>query len=463
MVPLPPSVMAVTAPAAASGGAANASATAGGKAPVGLAGLFDGLLRSAAAPAADQAPAEPMPQVMPGNTRAQPAQAIRIALPPAGVAPDAQAPLGASSAVAHDPDLVQPVAGPTPAGPGATPAATRESSGTAHHPPSGRARPRPGEASAPSVPAPAVADPTQIVAVPPPPLAPSAAATAIPVAAEPFPAGGAAAVSPAACAPARPSSEPAIAATEAGQTERPVAKAPAGGTPPAAPASMAATETPAPASSVLVAAAQPASMPAQAVSVRTDTASAQPVPPATQLQPVLLHVAAPHGPQAITVSLHPAELGQVEVRVERGETGSVQVALTVDRPETLHALVRDQGQLNDALGRAGVPPDARSLTFHLAQPEPPAPAALVSAGFSAGTQPQPQSQPQGGGWPAGAGSDTQAQGGQGQGGQGQGGQGQAGQDGGRYRPNQSLTGEAGEAPGDAQGARWLRLGIDITA
>jgi flagellar hook-length control protein FliK len=79
---------------------------------------------------------------------------------------------------------------------------------------------------------------------------------------------------------------------------------------------------------------------------------------------------APDGAQRLTLRLEPPELGHVEIRIDRPPEAPARVDITVERPETLTLLLRDQPQLQRALDQAGVPPDGRSVTFHVATPEP---------------------------------------------------------------------------------------------
>ena len=68
------------------------------------------------------------------------------------------------------------------------------------------------------------------------------------------------------------------------------------------------------------------------------------------------------------MQLHPESLGQVQIALVQPKTGPAQVQVLAERPATLAALVRDQGQLQAALDRAGIPGAAggRTLSFHLA-------------------------------------------------------------------------------------------------
>lgn len=164
------------------------------------------------------------------------------------------------------------------------------------------------------------------------------------------------------------------------------------------------------------------------------------LPAAEQVASVLVQVGggpAGGGGQRMVVRLDPAELGKVEVRVERAEGGPAQVSLTVERPETLLLLLRDQPGLHRALDQAGVPAEGRALQFQLAPAAPDAPSA------DRGATP---------GW-----------GGAADGGKGDGtwhGQGHGGQPGGRHR---------GHAPADTVAAghgtyrAWRDAGLDITA
>ncbi len=71
--------------------------------------------------------------------------------------------------------------------------------------------------------------------------------------------------------------------------------------------------------------------------------------------------------------LEPPELGHVEIRIDRPTDAPARVDITVERTETLTLLLRDQPQLQRALDQAGVPPEGRSVTFHVAAPETAAP------------------------------------------------------------------------------------------
>ena len=114
---------------------------------------------------------------------------------------------------------------------------------------------------------------------------------------------------------------------------------------------------------------------------------------AAQIAPALVQMGhAPDGAQRLTVRLEPPELGQVQVRIDRPPEAPARVEITVEKAETLTLLLRDQPQLQRALDQAGVPAEGRSVTFHVASPEPtarrasrrPRPAPGVAAGGLSG-------------------------------------------------------------------------------
>ena len=93
--------------------------------------------------------------------------------------------------------------------------------------------------------------------------------------------------------------------------------------------------------------------------------SADAASPTDQLSIRLAHAAA-SGQRAIQVHLHPSELGSIDVKMQwQGDRLTAQ--FTVDRPETLDMLRRDQPALERSLSQAGVNVDAGSLSFSLRQ------------------------------------------------------------------------------------------------
>jgi len=140
---------------------------------------------------------------------------------------------------------------------------------------------------------------------------------------------------------------------------------------------------------------------------------------------------APGGSSRLTVRLDPAELGQVQIQIDRAHDATAAVRITAERPETLSLLMRDQHDLRRTLDQAGVPTDGRTLSFQLADQPPPS-----SNGSSNGGEGQ--------GFAGGAGNDP---------GQSRGG---------RNTPWQS-GGEARETMAARSTRSWARSGLDITA
>ncbi len=68
------------------------------------------------------------------------------------------------------------------------------------------------------------------------------------------------------------------------------------------------------------------------------------------------------------IRLAPEDLGRVDVRLDIAEDGRVRAHLTVDRPETLAWLHRETGQLERALGQAGLRTEADSVGVSLRDP-----------------------------------------------------------------------------------------------
>jgi flagellar hook-length control protein FliK len=180
---------------------------------------------------------------------------------------------------------------------------------------------------------------------------------------------------------------------------------------------------------------------------------AAPASPAEQLAPALLTLAkTPDGGQQMTVRLHPAELGMVQVRIAQAPSGTTQVEITAENPATLLALQRDQPQLHRTLDDAGIAAAGRTVTFHVAQP------AEAAAGGGASASPNGQGAgQQGSAGRTGAGSADA--------------NGSAGGDRGSYPARERTAYPAGRrsnaavAIGAAAGAvaASYRIGLDITA
>jgi hypothetical protein len=90
-------------------------------------------------------------------------------------------------------------------------------------------------------------------------------------------------------------------------------------------------------------------------------------PPAQQLGTVLIASAMTQaGSRQLTVRLDPPELGHVRIAITQPREGGAVVTLTVERPETLLMVLRDEPALHRALDRAGVLAEARTVNFELA-------------------------------------------------------------------------------------------------
>jgi len=104
----------------------------------------------------------------------------------------------------------------------------------------------------------------------------------------------------------------------------------------------------------------------------TRTAGARPSSAPTPERPVPLNEvavniqrAAARGDDRIRIRLHPAELGQIDVRLKVGADGTVRAVIQVERPETLDFMQRDARGLERALQEAGLKTDSGSLSFNM--------------------------------------------------------------------------------------------------
>ncbi len=182
--------------------------------------------------------------------------------------------------------------------------------------------------------APSAASP--ITVIPAPPAALAVDTQAGPVDASPAPVAAPAITSTPIAAPAQPASSPATAAVD------PLAVA--GTLPPTVAQPLHPTEAPA-----------PAPTPGAA--------------PAHQVAAALVQITHSPSGSAVTLRLDPAELGHVQIRIERGADGTATVHVSAERPETLRLLIADQPQLHRTLDSAGLPQEGRSLTLSLAAPD----------------------------------------------------------------------------------------------
>lgn len=173
-------------------------------------------------------------------------------------------------------------------------------------------------------------------------------------------------------------SEPSGAAETA--TVQPATQKPVTPPPVTADSSNSPTSAPAVVSPQAIAAASTPSLPTVATPPAAQAASTpQHTAPAAQIAPALVSLGrSSDGTQHLTVRLDPPDLGRVQIRIDRSPDAQAHVAITVERPETLTLLLRDQPQLQHALDQAGVPATGRSVTFHVATPEPAARADTAS-------------------------------------------------------------------------------------
>lgn len=127
----------------------------------------------------------------------------------------------------------------------------------------------------------------------------------------------------------------------------------------------------------------------------TDTVSAAKATVATASKPALtanqatvqvafeLNKTAQQGLNRLSMQLHPAELGRVDVKIEVGHDGRALAVVMVDRQETLDLLQRDARTLERALTDAGLQADSGSLSFSLRQ-DPQNGQATADGGSAAG-------------------------------------------------------------------------------
>jgi len=283
-----------------------------------------------------------------GGTRAGPygadeALGAEEGLPVEPGRPEAALVLAASAFLPVDPPSAAPLS--AAASPGAAPAAATENADAAA-----------------SAHAPVAAVPRDATPVPAPPSAPSATPAALAAAAAPetVPAAG-----PAASA-GMDAADP-QAAGRAANLSADVA-APAPGPPAAVAPAGIVPVAPSPAAALAELAPPPLRMGLS----RAD-------PPGQVAATVAVLVQRGEGAHRLTLRLDPVELGRIEIVVNRHREGPAEVMLTVERPETLLRLVRDQEQLARALDQAGLRAEGRTVSFQLAAPPPPADVARAPA------------------------------------------------------------------------------------
>ena len=95
-------------------------------------------------------------------------------------------------------------------------------------------------------------------------------------------------------------------------------------------------------------------------------AAARPVAvPIAEQVAVRISKAVSDGVDRISVKLNPAELGQIEIRMEIGPDGKFNAVFAADRPQTVELLQRDARELARSLQDAGLRTDTGSLSFNL--------------------------------------------------------------------------------------------------
>ena len=72
------------------------------------------------------------------------------------------------------------------------------------------------------------------------------------------------------------------------------------------------------------------------------------------------------GGSQLALSLHPKDLGEVRIVLDRDADGATRVVVAATEPGTLRSLMTDQAHLHAALDAAAVPTANRHLTFELA-------------------------------------------------------------------------------------------------
>ncbi len=89
-------------------------------------------------------------------------------------------------------------------------------------------------------------------------------------------------------------------------------------------------------------------------------------PPQTQIA-LQIAKAIPQGIDRLSVQLHPAELGAVQIQLDFAEDGHVSALITAERPETLDLLQRDSRALAQSLSDTGLELENGGLSFSLQQ------------------------------------------------------------------------------------------------
>lgn len=92
---------------------------------------------------------------------------------------------------------------------------------------------------------------------------------------------------------------------------------------------------------------------------------------ADQVAPVVVRLAAANGASHLSLQLAPEALGRIEISVDHAKDNKITVSLSAQNPQTLELLKKDHALLNQALDRAGLPAEHRTLVF-TTEGQPPA-------------------------------------------------------------------------------------------
>ena len=139
-------------------------------------------------------------------------------------------------------------------------------------------------------------------------------------------------------------------------TSQPAPGATSGGDAPATIPALAVA--PPPAAAAIATAAPAADAPAAVT-------AASPATPIRQVAAALVHLTQNGSGSTVTLRLDPGELGQVQVRIDRGADGTSTVHVAAEKPDTLRLLIADQDALHRTLNGAGVSQEGRTLSFSL--------------------------------------------------------------------------------------------------
>ncbi|MDZ4740195.1 MAG: flagellar hook-length control protein FliK [Alphaproteobacteria bacterium] len=122
----------------------------------------------------------------------------------------------------------------------------------------------------------------------------------------------------------------------------------------------------------------------QAQSAPANTVPHIPVP----LDALAVHIArkVESGSSQFEISLHPADLGKLDISLTVGEDGRVQAVLRAERTETLELLQRDARTLEQQLRQAGLDVGSNALSFQLSNGNGQRSGSLPASPFAAKAQ-----------------------------------------------------------------------------